>query len=212
MKEIDFAALLCSRLCHDLISPVSAVSNGIEILEDEKDAAMREQVMDLIKKSALQASSAVQFFRVAFGAGGGFGNEVELGKINDLIENFIDSKKINLVWHSDFESLSINEVKLLLNITLLASESLVRGGVMDISLTKSEKNTSLQVKIEGEHIILYPPAKAMLENSQDSETSEPRTAPISLIFSLSDQLQAEVSVQDSEPNFLLFTGIWPAII
>ena len=72
MPDLDFAALLCSRLCHDLVSPVGAINNGLEILEEEKDASMREAVVDLITKSTQQTANKLQFFRLAFGAAGGF--------------------------------------------------------------------------------------------------------------------------------------------
>ena len=73
MKELDFAALLCSRLCHDLISPVGAISNGIEILSDEEDEMMRMEVMKLLELSAGQTSNRLKFYRLAFGAAGGIG-------------------------------------------------------------------------------------------------------------------------------------------
>lgn len=220
MKETDFATLLCSRLCHDLISPVSAVSNGIDILNDEKDADMREQVLDLIKKSALQTSAMVQFYRVAFGSGGGLSDDVELETIKKTIENFTESKKIKLNWYSDFEKLSKKEVRLLLNIVLFASESLVRGGDMDISLTSADDDTGFKVEVQGQNIILYPAAKTMFNEGNLNSGLEARTAPISLVFSLLNDLNAKLSLIDNaesedkenNPPSLAFTAIWPSII
>ncbi|RME62159.1 MAG: histidine phosphotransferase, partial [Alphaproteobacteria bacterium] len=73
---LGFAAILCSRLCHDLVSPVGALVNGIEILAEEDDAQMRAQVLALLEDSARQTANRLQFFRLAFGAGGGFGKDV----------------------------------------------------------------------------------------------------------------------------------------
>jgi len=76
---LDLAALLCSRLCHDLISPVGAIINGLEVMEEDKDEETKTFALDLIKKSAGQASAKLQFCRLAFGASGSAGAQIELG-------------------------------------------------------------------------------------------------------------------------------------
>ncbi len=211
MKETDFATLLCSRLCHDLISPVSAVSNGIEILDDETDPEMRDQVFDLIKRSSEQSSSMVQFYRAAFGSGGGLGDVVEMGKTKALINSFLQSKKITLNWQSDIEVLSKNSAKLLLNLVLIASESLVRGGEITLFLGKADEMT-LAINVSGDTVILYPPTKEMFTASDADRKSiavEPRTAPVALIFSLASDIKANVSLDDSEDKTLRFLVNWP---
>jgi histidine phosphotransferase ChpT len=79
LEALDLAALLCSRVCHDVISPVGAIVNGLEVLEDEKDESMRGFAQDLIKKSAKQASARLQFARLAFGAAGSAGAAIDTG-------------------------------------------------------------------------------------------------------------------------------------
>src|SRR5207244_8833252 len=77
MKSVDLASLLCSRLCHDLMSPVGALNNGIELLADEQDPDMREKCLELLADSARASANKLKFFRLAFGAGGGFGEEID---------------------------------------------------------------------------------------------------------------------------------------
>src|SRR5208283_1084413 len=79
LDALDLAALLSSRVCHDVISPVGAIINGLEVLEDEKDAEMRGHALDLIKSSASEASSRLQFCRLAFGAAGSKGAAIDTG-------------------------------------------------------------------------------------------------------------------------------------
>ena len=76
---LDLAALLCSRVCHDLISPVGAIVNGLEVMEEDKDEETKVFALDLIKKSAKQASAKLQFCRLAFGAAGSAGAQIDLG-------------------------------------------------------------------------------------------------------------------------------------
>ena len=76
---LELAALLCSRVCHDLISPVGAIVNGLEVLDDNPKPEDRDFALDLIRKSAKTASARLQFCRLAFGAAGSAGAQIDLG-------------------------------------------------------------------------------------------------------------------------------------
>ena len=80
IDPLELAALVASRVCHDIISPVGAIVNGLEVLEEEKDESMREFAQDLVQKSARQASAKLQFSRLAFGASGGAGAEIDMAR------------------------------------------------------------------------------------------------------------------------------------
>ena len=77
MNAIDLASLLCSRLCHDLLSPVGALNNGLELMADEQDPEMRERCLELLNESARASANKLKFFRLAFGAAGGFGDAID---------------------------------------------------------------------------------------------------------------------------------------
>src|SRR5215469_9964371 len=98
MDDIDIAALLVSRLCHDLVSPVGAVVNGLEVLEDENDAAMRADALRLVAASAEQASARLQFARLAFGAAGSAGAELDLAEVGRIVSGLLNGGRIELVW------------------------------------------------------------------------------------------------------------------
>ena len=90
---LDLAALLCSRLCHDLISPVGAIVNGIEVMEEDKDEETKAFALDLIKKSAYQASAKLQFCRLAFGAAGSAGAQIDLGDAEKAARGLLEDGK-----------------------------------------------------------------------------------------------------------------------
>src|ERR1700729_1224385 len=98
MTEIEFSALMVSRVCHDLVGPLGAVVNGLEVLEDEQDAAMREDAIRLVASSANQALARIQFMRIAFGAAGSAGAELDLGEIGRVAEGLLQGGKIQLNW------------------------------------------------------------------------------------------------------------------
>lgn len=133
LSDLDLAALMCSRVCHDVISPVGAVANGLEVLEDEDDEAMREVAFDLVRRSARQASAKLQFCRLAFGASGTQGSNIDLGEAGDIARLFVGEEKVKLDWQAPRENRPKLEVKLLLNMMLVAMSTIPRGGVVEIT-------------------------------------------------------------------------------
>src|SRR5260221_8443883 len=99
LEALDLAALLCSRVCHDLISPTGAIVNGLEVLEEEgSDAETKAFALDLIKKSATTASARLQFCRIAFGAAGSAGAQIDLGDAEAMARGFMEDDKTKITW------------------------------------------------------------------------------------------------------------------
>ena len=132
LEGIDLAALLCSRVCHDLISPVGAVVNGIEVMEDDADEQTKTFALDLIRKSATTASARLQFCRIAFGAAGSAGAAIDLGDAEGVARGMLEDDKTKLKWGLPRVLLPKNRVKLLLNLLLLGSGTIPRGGNLAI--------------------------------------------------------------------------------
>lgn len=134
IAALDLAALLASRVCHDIISPVGAITNGLEVLEEESGEEMRSFAMDLIKKSARQASAKLQFARLAFGAAGSAGAEIDLGDAETVTRGFMAGEKANIEWTATRVLMPKNKVKLLLNLVLIATHAIPRGGVIRVTV------------------------------------------------------------------------------
>ena len=132
LEALDLAALLCSRVCHDLISPSGAIVNGLEVLEESKDEETRTFALELIKKSAKTASARLQFCRIAFGAAGSASAQVDLSDAENVARGFIEDEKVKLSWNLPSTLLPKNRVKLLLNMILVAAQSIPRGGIVAV--------------------------------------------------------------------------------
>jgi histidine phosphotransferase ChpT len=132
MGALDLAALLCSRVCHDLISPVGAIVNGLEVMEEDKDEETKTFALELIKKSAHQASAKLQFCRLAFGAAGSAGAQIDLGDAEKAARGLIEDGKTKLTWNLPRLLLAKNRVKLLLNMLLIATGCIPRGGTLTV--------------------------------------------------------------------------------
>ncbi len=140
---LDLAALLCSRVCHDLISPVGAIVNGLEVMDEDKDEETKVFALDLIKKSAKQASAKLQFCRLAFGAAGSAGAQIDLGDAEKVARGLFGDDKTTIVWNLPRELLPKNRVKLLLNMLLVAVGTIPRGGSITIDPTEGGKGFRL---------------------------------------------------------------------
>jgi histidine phosphotransferase ChpT len=134
IEALDLAALLCSRVCHDIISPVGAITNGLEVLDEEQNEEMKEFAFDLIRKSARQASAKLQFARLAFGAAGSAGAEIDLGDAEKVATGYMQGEKAEFSWEAPRVLMAKNRVKLLLNLILLANAAVPRGGSIGVTV------------------------------------------------------------------------------
>ena len=149
MTEIEFAALLVSRVCHDLVGPLGAVVNGMEVLEDERDPAMRGEAIKLVTVSADQALARIQFMRIAFGAAGSAGAELDLGEIGRLVTGLLAGGKVQLTWNVPQLYWAKDWAKLLMNATLLAADCLPRGGHVTVEASQDPQKPSFHIRAEG---------------------------------------------------------------
>ena len=202
ISPVDYASLLCSRLCHDLLSPIGALNNGLELLADETDPAMRQRCMDLLAESARTSANKLKFFRLAFGAAGGFGDMVDPREAKGAIEGLLsDAKRTTLGWLVEAEALPKPAIKVLLNLALIANEALVRGGTLDVGAEENGGLIEIVVKIEGPKILLDPDLRRTLTNGTDDVTA--RAAAAWLVHALVAQAGGSVQVVEPADNVLI---------
>ena len=147
LSDLDLAALLCSRVCHDIISPVGAIANGLELMDDpETDAAMRATALDMVRSSAKTATAKLKFCRIAFGASGSAGAHIDMGEAGEIAKAFVGEEKTRLDWQAPRENRPKAEVKLLLNMLLLGIAGIPRGGTVTVSV----EGRSFKVSAKGQ--------------------------------------------------------------
>lgn len=151
LESLDLAALLCSRVCHDVISPVGAIVNGLEVLDGEKDPSMREFALDLISKSSKLASARLKFARLAFGAAGSKGAEIDLGDAQNVAQETFPDEKTKLFWNAPQIMLPKNQIKLLLNLVMISTGTIPRGGEIHVDVKHENDKTCFVVETKGSH-------------------------------------------------------------
>ena len=162
---LELAALLCSRVCHDLISPVGAIVNGLEVLDDNPKPEDREFALDLIRKSARTASARLQFCRLAFGAAGSAGAQIDLGDALNMAKGHIEDGKCTIAWNLPRLLLPKNRVKLLLNMLVIAQQTIPRGGTLTVDPIGEGETMSFKVTATGLNARLPQNIADLLGNS-----------------------------------------------
>ncbi len=165
--DLKLASLLTSRLCHDLVGPLGAVDNGLELMAENGE--MAGEAMALAQRSARRATGRLQLFRFAFGAAGGEDN-FGPGEARALATDCLQTGQLEIDWPAAME-LPPGAARLLLNLLILGSECLPRGG--RLSVLRSDHG--LAVACEAPQTRLLPELKSALEGHADLATLSPRT-------------------------------------
>lgn len=209
--SIDFASLLCSRLCHDLLNPVGAITNGLELLAEEHDDAMRAQCLDLLAESARVSAAKLKFYRLAFGSAGGFGDTVPTPEIKSAVEGmFSASGRLAIEWMLGDEMIDKLPAKVLLNLALIAGEALPRGGTLTLGMESSDGAIDVAVRSEGPRLTLDSELRRALRGETAPTDISSRTVAAMMVRQLVSARGGEFIVSDPDQPFLMFGAHIPA--
>jgi histidine phosphotransferase ChpT len=130
LKATDLAAMLCSRVCHDLINPIGAIGNGLEVLADPNQAEMAEGARDLIASAARQSRAKLEFARLAYGASSTSGTDIDTRECERVARILFEIEKPDLDWQVPLILLPKHKAKLFMNMLLIATMAVPRGGLV----------------------------------------------------------------------------------
>lgn len=147
--DLDFAALMSSKICHDIIGPVGAIYNGIEILDEDRDPQAQSYALEIIRNVTAQTSTRLQFARIAFGAAGSAGSTIDLRSAREISEGYVSIGKHRLHWRGPDGQMVKNRAKLLLNLVSAAISALPRGGDIDLAIGGSLEQPHFLLRCRG---------------------------------------------------------------
>lgn len=212
ISALELAALLCSRVCHDVISPVGAITNGLEVLADDDDPEMKVHAMDLITKSAQQASAKLQFARLAFGAAGAAGAELDLGDAKAVAEGLMKSEKANLNWEAPHATIGKDFVKLSLNMLLIGIAAIPRGGDIALTIEGDLKAPAIRVRSRGQAARVPDETAAFLNGRAADRFLDARAAQPYFTGLVARSLGHEIVARMEGEDFLLEAVPAPAAV
>jgi len=154
LTPTSLSALLCARICHDLISPVGALGTAIEILDDPANVDMHGDAMALVRTSSRQASAKLKFLRIALGAGGSAPGVIPTAEVQALSNDMFADSKPDLVWQIDTDGIDKNRARIVMNLIMLAIQAAPRGGTVTISRTGNGEGASFSLVSTGLNVRL----------------------------------------------------------
>lgn len=203
LSATDLAALLCSRVCHDIISPVGAINNGLELLDE---GGADEDAMALIRASAVNASARLQFARIAFGAAGSAGMQIDTGDAQAVATAFIANEKPELEWNGARALLPKNQVKLLLNLLLVANSAIPRGGKLRVYLEDLETSPAFKIKAEGPMLRVPPKFLELHSGSKPEEPIDAHSVQFYYTLLLARDTGMTVNIRATADEIILSAG------
>lgn len=200
ISALDLGALLCSRICHDIISPVGAINNGLELLEE---GGADEDAMDLIKASARNASARLQFARIAFGAAGSASVLIDTGDAHSVANEYFKNEKAELSWEGARVLLPKNKVKLLLNLILVANSAIPRGGSLDVVLENGDVNPAFKITVKGRMLRVAPKFQELYSGivSEDPIDAHAVQPYYTLLLAQESNMEISIDVKEEEIIF-----------
>jgi histidine phosphotransferase ChpT len=154
-EALDFASLLCSRLCHDLLSPVGSFGNGIELIRDEGDPEMQARYVDLLDTSSRAAINRLKFFRLAFGSSGGYGDTLAPSDLVDAVSGLVaETRKTEVHWVGGDSPVDKRAARALLALSMTVVDALVRGGRIDMAVEQRGDMLELALRGTGDRVVI----------------------------------------------------------
>ena len=204
---IDFASLMCSRLCHDLLSPVGSFGNGLELMADEGDPEMRATFVALLESSSKSAINKLKFFRLSFGSAGGYGDSIAVTDIVEAVSGLVnEGRATEINWISDTTSLPKPAARVLLLLAQVVVEALVRGGRIDMAAEARDGALEIAVRGAGDRVVLDAATEAMFASATDPS---PKTVGIALARRIAAARGGEVMASRPGAGELVVGAILP---
>ncbi len=161
LDPLDLSAMLCSKVCHDVINPVAAMENGFQLLDMDQKPESREEAMKLIRHSAEQATAKLKYARIAFGSSGSPTAQVDVGDAGELGKQLFEPD-VTVEFSIPRTLLPKNRVKLLLNMMLIAAGSVPRGGAMKVSPIGEGEKMGFTVSVAADRVRVQPVVESLL--------------------------------------------------
>ena len=206
MNDLEFSTFLVSRVCHDLVGPLGAVVNGLEVLEDERDAAMRADALKIVTSSAASALARLQFMRIAFGAAGSAGAELDLGEVGRLIGGQLSSGKVVLHWEAPHINWPKDWAKLIMNAAVIAADCLPRGGTLRIETNQDAGAFGFKMIATGQGARIVEDVEKALHGEAADGSYDARGVQPFLTYRLAKGLNAGLTMTGRDGQVELVAG------
>ncbi len=150
------SAFIASRICHDLVSPISSVTNAVDFMNEPPESEMRQHADGLLKDGSEKAAARVEFLRYAFGTMGLSDGTCDMHEAKRIAERFVASHKCTIEWDIETDHLSFSHARLMKNMLMVGIECLPRAGLLAVRVRNEPAGMTITVHARGERARLQP--------------------------------------------------------
>lgn len=202
LGDINLTAFMSSKICHDLVGPIGAINNGLELLEEETDEETRAYAHEVIVNSAQAAWTRLEFARLAFGASSGLGSAVDIGYAEKVARGFVEEGKHRLHWQSDpGVSLDKGYARLLMMMIAIAMPAVPGGGDIFVSVTGEPERPAFEIRCRGRAARIPERVKEIV-TGLSAEGIDPRSVLAYYAGRLATELQTEIDVREENGDIV----------
>jgi histidine phosphotransferase ChpT len=149
LDDLHLTAFMSSKICHDLVGPVGAINNGLELLDEETDEQTRAYAFELIQFSAAAARARLEYARLAFGASTAIGSEIDLRQAEGIVRTFVEEGKHRLHWDVPPGNMEKNKARLLMILLAVVMPAIPAGGDIMTKMTGSLAAPHFELRCRG---------------------------------------------------------------
>jgi histidine phosphotransferase ChpT len=198
-KIIEFSELLVSKLCHDIAGQITAINNGIEFIQEDQPE-IKNKALELVSSSVTELIAKYNFFKYAYGITKSIG-EADTEQISLLMQEYFKFLKIKIIWTQNSDTLlnglTHKACKLLVNLAIITSSSLIHGGTIEVKLEKGQYGKIIRVIGKGDDIKVNNENDAILIEHEQHEI-KPSNVQVHLTAKIASSLGT--IVQSSHSN------------
>ena len=205
IEPSKLAAYIASRICHDLISPVASVNSALELMEEPGDADMKAQAEQLLHSGAESAGARIQLLRYAFGSAGLSNTAADRHEVRQIVDGFMKSHKPSVEWDIDTDHFSCGHARVLMNLVIMATAAVPRGGVVSIKVSNTATGLAITAQAKGPKARLSDFTKDALAGDTPEEGWSARTIQPLFAKMVANDLGGEISALTGEEE-ITFTA------
>ena len=202
LDPLDIASLLASKICHDVVSPVGAIVNALETIEDDDSGDMAEFAQNIVSQSAEVASAKLAFARTAFGASGGATTPIDSGLAQEVAEGYFAHEKAELSWTGPRSMMPKDRAKLLLNLVYQSTQAVPRGGTVQVNVDGEGDAATFTLRCEGPRARVPDTLLSLMNEAHEGPVTAREIQPW-FTLKLAEASGMEVSARADEETVIL---------
>lgn len=202
IDNTQLAALVASRICHDMVEPMNALIQGLDMLKHAENGKIDQDALSLIDHGVAKSWAKLEFFRFAI-AGAMTDGDSALEEGRDVALKLYGELKADLSWKAPSVAMPRRAVRVMLNLLFIANDCLPRGGTVEVTAEPSGGAGEVHIVATGARAMLKPATRAALKGELDAAELSGHSIQPFLTGQLAKEIGVEISIEEAEERITI---------